>query len=338
MTVTISDIARMAAVSKATVSAVLNDRPGISLETRERIQEIVRRVNYRPNQVARSLSNRETHSIGLLIKEIDNPYFTKIMKGVVDACSDHGYTMLLGSSELSPDKEIASVETLLHQRVDGLIISPLQGVNFDFSYLAELVKDRHPLVMLGEVQNFQTNVVDIESREAAARAVTHLIELGHERIVYFAGPEMSHHNRQRIEGFQQALIDRRLPIQRQNLVSVGSTIEDGYDAGRRVFGGSGETPTAVFCFNDLVAIGLMNALSEMELRVPQDVSIVGFDDNPFCELVRVPLTTVHVPAYRMGVKAAQLLIEQIGVKEEPLRRRVTIETKLIVRESTTNRA
>ena len=334
MTVTISDIARIADVSKATVSAVLIDRPGISRETRERVREIVKRLNYRPNQVARSLSNRETQSIGLIVKEIDNPYFTKIMKGVVDACSGHGYTMLLGSSELSPEKEIASVESLLHQRVDGLIISPLQGVNFDFAYLAELVRDRIPLVMLEEVRNFQTNVVDVESREAAMKAVRHLIATGHERIVYFAGPEMSHHNRERIEGFRSAYVEHGFPSRLEDIVPAGSTLAAGYAAGKRVFAGPGDRPTAVFCFNDLVAIGLMNALLEVGIRVPEDVSIIGFDDNPFCELVRVPLTTIHVPAYEMGVKAAELLIEQIGCKDTPMKRKVTLEARLVLREST----
>ena len=334
MTITISDIARMAKVSKATVSAVLNDRPGISRETRDRVLEIVKRMNYRPNQVARSLSNRETKSIGLIIKEIDNPYFTKIMKGVVDTCSENGYTVLLGSSELSPEKEIESVETLQHQRVDGLIISPLQGLNFDFTYLAELIRDRYPLVMLEDVQNFHTNVVDIESRDAARKAVGHLIELGHEHIIYFAGPEMSYHNRQRLDGFRQAMIDGQLPIHQETVVSAGSTIEGGYSAGKHAFSSPDNRPTAVFCFNDLVAIGLMNALRGMEISVPEDVSVIGFDDNPFCEQVRIPLTTVHVPAFEIGVKAAELIIEQIQQKDSPLQRKVTIETKLIQREST----
>ncbi|MDZ7319702.1 MAG: LacI family transcriptional regulator, partial [candidate division KSB1 bacterium] len=174
MKVTIADVARMANVSKATVSAVLNNKPTVSPQTRELVNEVIRHLNYRPNEIARSLSIRRTKCIGLVIKEIDNPYFAKVMKGVFDVCCEMGYTVLLGSSELSPNQELKSVQTLTHRHVDGLIISPLQGDDIDFSYLGNLLRENYPLVMLGSVKNYITNTVDIDNVKAAYEAVSYL--------------------------------------------------------------------------------------------------------------------------------------------------------------------
>lgn len=333
MHLTIGDIARLANVSKATVSAVLNDKPGISQQTREKVLDIVKKVNYRPSHVARSLSIRETKSIGLIIKEIVNPYFARIMKGVFDGCTENGYTVLLGSSELSPEKEKQSIETLLNYGVDGLIISPLQGSDIDFSYLANLIRDNYPLVTLNVVQNYPTNVVDIDNTEAAYKGVSYLIDLGHTKIAYFAGPFFSAHSNDRRQGYQQALIDHNLPIQKQYIVQAGSYVEDGYALGKEFFSQNDNFPMAVLCYNDLVAIGLVNVLSELNIAVPEQVSVIGFDDIDFCKSFRIPLTTVHIPAYEIGKAAAELLIKQINHRSKPLNEKVILEASLIKRNS-----
>ena len=333
MHITIDDVARLAKVSKATVSAVLNNRPGISSKTREHVMHVVQKLNYRPNQVARSLSIRETNSIGLVIKEIDNPFFAKVMKGVFDTCSDHDYTVLLGSSELSPAKEKQSIDTLTSQRVDGLILSPLQGSDVDFSYLADLVRLHFPFVMLDRIANFSTNLVEIDNERAAYRAVSYLIELGHVNIVYFGGPTYSSHSHDRLQGYQNALIDHDIPVRRQLIFNVGSYINNGYQTGLEFFRKNGKLPTAVFCYNDLVAIGLINALLELGLDVPADVSVIGFDDIDFCSSVKIPLTTIRVPAFQIGATAAELLIRQINQRSEPLHEHISLDAPLIVRNS-----
>ncbi len=333
MHLTIGDISRLANVSKATVSAVLNNRPGISQQTRDKVLEIVKKYNYRPSHVARSLSIRETKSIGLVIKEIVNPYFARIMKGVFDGCMENGYTVLLGSSELSPEKEQQSIETLLNYGVDGLIISPLQGSDIDFSYLANLIRDDYPLVTLNAVQNYPTNVVDINNMEAAYKAVSYLIDLGHKRIAYFAGPYFSAHSNERLQGYQKSLIDKNLPIQKNCIVEVGSYIENGYAKGIEFFSQNDDFPTAVLCYNDLVAIGLVNALLDLNIQVPEQVSIIGFDDMDFCKSFRIPLTTVQIPAYEIGKAAAELLVKQINHRSKPLNEKVILEASLIKRSS-----
>lgn len=333
MNITIDDVARMADVSKATVSAVLNDRPGISSVTREKVLHIVRKLNYRPNQIARSLSIRKTKSIGIVIKEIDNPFYAKVMKGVFDKCSDSGYTVLLGSSELTPAQEIKSIDTLINQRVDGLIISPLQGAEYDFSYLADLIKNRYPVVTLGSIINYQTNVVEIDNVKAAYQAVSYLIKQKHSRIAYFAGPPLSAHSFDRLEGYKNALIENNLPVEDNLVVSAGSYIEDGSRAGKMFFPGFSNSPSAVFCFNDLVAIGLIDSLLEMGIRVPEHVSVIGFDDIEFCKSVKIPLTTIRVPAHKIGETAVDLVIQQINSGSEPFNKRIILDAELVHRKS-----
>ncbi|MBN2355687.1 LacI family DNA-binding transcriptional regulator [candidate division KSB1 bacterium] len=311
MRLTIADIARLADVSKATVSTVLNDKPGISPKTRKKVLAIVQKYGYRPSHVARSLSTRRTHTIGLVIKEIVNPYYARIIKGVFDGCTDNGYTVLLGSSELAPPKERQSIEKLLNYGVDGMIISPLQGEEIDFTYLARLTQEQYPLVMLNNVQNYATHVVDIDNVKAAFDAVCYLIGLGHRKIAYLTGPASSVHNSERLTGYQQALMNHNLPITQKFIVTAGSYIENGFRTGKALFSDDDDVPTAVLCYNDLVAIGLANALIEMNIPVPERVSIIGFDDIDFCRSFRIPLTTVHIPAYEIGKAAADLLIRTI---------------------------
>ncbi len=333
MSVTIADVAHLAQVSKATVSAVLNNKPGISQQTRDRVLDVVEKLNYKPNRVARSLSSRKTRSIGLVIKEIDNPYFAKVMKGVFDACSQHDYTVLLGSSELSPAKEVRSVETLESQRVDGLIISPLQGNDVNFSYLSDLLRDKYPLVTLGEIKNYATNFVEVNNVKAAHQAVSYLIDLGHEDITYFAGPSYSGHSTDRLTGYKEALMDHNISVGKENIVPTGSYISNGYQKAKEIFAGSRIHPSAIFCYNDLVAIGLINCLLELDFSVPGDVSVLGFDDNDYCQSLKIPLTTVHVPAYEIGVTAAELLIKKINHPEEEEIEKIILDAHLVKRSS-----
>lgn len=336
MNITIDDVARMANVSKATVSAVLNNKSTVSEQTRLKVLRVIKKLNFRPNQLARSLSIRKTKSIGLLIKEIDNPYFAKIMKGVFDTCSKLSYTVLLGSSELSPKQEIKNVETFVNQRVDGLIISPLQGDDVDLTYISDIMGKKYPLVMLGRLKNFSTNSIDINNVESSFEAVSYLIKLGHKNIAYFAGPSYSIHSFERLEGYQNALIKNNIPIKKKYIMQVGSHIKNGYESGKQLFSKFKEnSPTGVFCYNDLVAIGLINSLMELKIKVPQQVSVIGFDDINFCGSFKIPLTTIRVPAYEIGETAANLLIKQINNPSVLLKEKKILQTKLIKRDSCT---
>jgi len=337
MSTTISDIARLANVSKSTVSAVINGKGGVSQATRDRINDLIKRLNYRPNQLARSLSAKQTRNVGLVIKEIDNPYFASVMKGVFDKCSEHQYTVLLGSSELLPEQEIRNIETMINHRVDGLIISPLQGSNIDYSYLTELIKGDYPFVCLEPVQNFPVNAIEIDNIRAANLAVSHLIEMGHRQIAFLAGHVYSAQSLRRLEGFRRAFAEHRLVLDENLIYQTGSIIQDGYEMGKKIFGnGLGEI-TAVFCYNDMLAIGLIDALLELNIRVPEDISVIGFDDIIFSASARVPLTTLRVPTYKVGNAAADLLIRRIENPEFVGPERIVIDVDFIHRESVARR-
>jgi DNA-binding LacI/PurR family transcriptional regulator len=176
-------------------------------------------------------------------------------------------------------------------------------------------------------------MVDIDNVAAARLAVNYLIGLGHSQIAYFAGPSHSAHSGDRLLGYQQAHIEHHLPLRNDFIISVGSYIENSYKIALKFFISSQDLPTAVFCYNDLVAIGLINALLELNIHVPEQVSVIGFDNIDFCESVKIPLTTVHMPAYEIGKSAAELLIRQIENPDELLNEKIFLETRLIERSS-----
>ena len=333
MKMTISDIAKLANVSKSAVSIVLNNKTGVSDKTRQKILDTIKKYNYNPNSLAQSLVAKETKSIGLIIKEIDNPYSSKVMKGVYDECSRQGYTVLLASSELSAEKEYEIINTLLSKQIDGLLISPIQSEEADFTHLANLLSNNFPLVTLGNIRNYNANTVDIDNFQAAYDAVSYLIKLGHKKIAHLAGPSHSGHGQKRFEGYQQALIDNGILINKNYILSVEPYIENGYKTGLKLFSTGEKPPTAIFCYNDLVAIGVVKALLELNIKVPEEVSVIGFDNIDFSEYVRIPLTTIQMPAYEIGRAATKLLIKQIANSTRLLNEKIILEHELVLRSS-----
>jgi DNA-binding LacI/PurR family transcriptional regulator len=255
------------------------------------------------------------------------------MKGVYDTCSQLGYSVLLGSSELSSEKETEIISALLSKRVDGLLISPLQYEDSDFTYMANLVSEQYPLVVLGEVRNFATNVVDIDNFSAAYEAVTYLIRMGHRRIAHLSAANSSDHGKKRLEAYKQALIDHNIPINKDYIIPAVPNTTEGFHAGKALFSKKIDLPTAVFCYNDLLAIGLISALLEMNIRVPEAVSVMGFDDIDFSAYVKIPLTTIQMPAYDIGTAAVGLLIKQLASPSAVLNEKLILDHTLIIRDS-----
>ncbi|KAA3614643.1 MAG: LacI family transcriptional regulator [Calditrichaeota bacterium] len=333
MKLNINDIARLANVSKATVSAVINDKPGVALKTRQKVQDIVVRHNYKPNHMARSLSVRSTKSIGLVIKEIDNPFYTKIMRGVYDVCSRHGYTVFLGSSELLWEQEEKTMEAFVQKQVDGLIVTPLNDFDRNSQSIANLIERNFPLVMVGQIKKYQTSSVRIDNIKAAKQAVTFLIKNGHTQIAYFSGPSNSLHSEERFQGYKEALIEAGLQLQSKWCIAAGPKFDDGFENGMQLFSGTSERPTAVFCYNDLVAIGLIQALKIQKIRVPQDIAVVGFDNIDFSRFANISLTTVENPAREMGEAAARMVLKQIENPDFILHDEIILDATLIERDS-----
>ena len=334
--VTIQDVADRARVSIGTVSAVINHKGTVSKATRQKVQAAIDELNYRPSAAARRrLQPAPEKSIGLIIKEIHNPYFADVVIGVQQAAARHGYGVLVGSSERTYELEQQLVELLVAKDVEGLIINPLQDEQADLSHLFELKRRNIPLVLLENVRGIQASMVDVDNVAASKAAVMYLIEQGHKRIVHFAGPRYSMHSDERIEGVRRAFSAQRLVFDDHDVIHAGARLEDGYQAGLDFFRNrTSDRPTAATCYNDLVALGLLRALRELGLRVPEDVSVIGYDDIDMASYAAIPLTTVHVPKKEMGRQATDILIQHIEALNAGKVEKVVLKAELIARQST----
>jgi LacI family transcriptional regulator len=333
---TINDVARQAGVSKATVSAVLNDSGSVRSTTRDRVLGVIEQLNYRPSGMAGRARSRTGKSIGLVIKEIDNPYYAEVTSGARKQASESGYTLLVTSSEGEYDAERKAIELLQAKDVDGLIITPVLDDETDLSHLFELKRRNFPFVLLEAIRGVQASLVDIDNVKASRRTVEYLIGQGHTRIIHFAGAPYSMHTLERVDGVRHAYSESQLVFADEAIVPAGAHLEDGYRAGLEYFRDrpAEDRPTAVTCYNDLIALGLCRALSELGIRVPEDVSVVGYDDIQLLGYMPVPLTSVHVPKFRMGEIATQMLIRHLESKEALPPQKVFLEAELIVRRST----
>jgi len=333
---TITDVARNAGVSKATVSAVLNDGHGVKVETRDRVLTAIDLLNYRPSQLTGAKSQRRYRSIALLIKEYDNPYYAEVTAGVRAYAETKGYMVFVVSSEGSYAGEKRAVEWLRDKDIDGLIAAPVLGEQADFSHFFELKRRNFPFVFLEQVRGVSASLVDLENVSASQKAVEYLFALGHRRVAHFAGPAYSAHSQERVDGVHRAYSSTNLVFAPEDIVHAGAHFEDGYNAGLSFFRArtDGDRPTAITCYNDLVAMGVCKALAELGIRCPEDVSVVGFDDIKFCDNFSVPLTSVRVPKFEMGDLAAQMLIRHIESQETITPQKVYLDAALVVRRST----
>src|SRR3954451_306002 len=260
---TITDVAREAGVSKASVSAVLNHKPGVSDRTRARVQEVMERLHYRPSgPVLGRAPSRRRRSLGLVIKEMDNPYYSEVATGALTEGRKHGYTVLVASSEGDYEAEKEAVELMREQGVDGLIVTPVVDQHADLSHLFELKRRNFPFVLLEEIRGVRASLVDVDKVAASRAEVDHLLALGHQRVAHLAGPLYSAPIQQRIDGVRHAYSASHLAHAAHAVIPAGAHLEDGYRAGLALFGrgDAASRPTAVTCYNDLVAIGVCRAL------------------------------------------------------------------------------
>lgn len=335
---TIEDVADRAGVSKSTVSAVINNRDVVKDTTRQRVLDAIDALNYRPRGSARrGFQSPVGKSFGFVIKEADNPYYSEVQMGIQDVASEQEYLTFVCSSEGRLDTEKKIVKQFSNKDLDGLIITPILNEETDLSHVFELKRNNIPFVLLEGVQGIQAPLVDIDNVQASFRAVQHLIELGHERIVHFSGPEYSKHSSERSEGVRRAFSRSPLIFRDENVIQVGDSVEEGYETARAYFSEEGPSPesvTAVTCYNDLVAMGVLKGLREMGWEVPGDLSVVGFDDLRLLDYASIPLTTINVPKREMGQRAAELLLRQIRGNGAKPPQRISLDAELVVRSTT----
>ncbi|MCD5415410.1 MAG: LacI family transcriptional regulator [Clostridiales bacterium] len=335
MKITIKEIASMSEVSTATVSKVLSGKDEkISNRTRNRILKLAKAHNYIPNRIASSLVTKKTQTLGLIIPNIANPFFPEIARGTEDFAHEKGYTLILCNTDDQLEKEERYINMLEEKMVDGIIFTASSQRH---DKLERLCRVKVPVIMVDrEVEGLaaQGKVV-VDNILGAYDAVKYLVELGYEYILHITGPMTSKPARDRLEGYKRALIDSGIVFHDNRFFSHEFNSEWGYKTLNQVIA-SKITFDAIFCGNDLIAIGVLKALRQQGLRVPEDVGLVGFDNIHMARMMDPELTTVDQPNYEMGYQSAKMLINMIEnkfVKSEP----IILGTKLIVRQSTSAR-
>ncbi len=325
---TIKEIAKKANVSIATVSRIINNKTeGYSEETRKHVQKIIDELNYSPNTIARGMVTKKTYTLGLVIQDIANPFFPKMVRGIEDIANQYGYFILLCNTDGSVEKEENYISFLKGKRVDGIIITTSNGN--DPEYIQQITEGDIPFVFLDEIAE-NTNCVCIDNEMGGYLATKHLIDLGHINIACIAGPKNSITNLNRIEGFKQALIEFGLELNLNNIYEGSYKTESGYSNMKKILKDNNDV-SAVFCINDFNAIGAYKAAIENELQIPKDISIVGFDDIYKSLEGQFGLTSISQPAYELGKTSAKMLIDIINNKWT--QNVVVLEPELVIKNS-----
>lgn len=333
--ITIKEIGQLAGVSKTTVSKVINNKDeSISQETRERIQRIIKEHNYVPNKLAQSLVTKKTNTIGLLIPDIRNPFFTDVSRGVEDKAHESGYNVILCNTDEDAEREQSGILTLLERKIDGIIFAASSNTNLDEANYTDI---SIPTVLIDK--NININLENLKGKvrvnnlDGAYKATKYLLENGHRKILYLSGPNHNEIASDRIGGYRKALEEYNCEWNSENVVIGQFSIEWGFDFIQSL---EGFDFTAIFCANDLIAIGVIKGLQSKGLNVPQDVSVVGFDDIDMANIISPSLTTVRQPSYDIGYKAGEILIknlENINSNMDSIENMV-YEPELVIREST----
>jgi len=333
--VTSHDVARLAGVSRTTVSFVLNDVPHVQIseETRQRVLEAADQLGYHPDAAARSLVTRQTNTLALVLYQSANrivadAFLADVVRGLAEVAQERGFRLLLHPFE-EIGKSEAYVSLVLENRIDGLIVS---GPRSDDEQLPRLHKDGFPLVLLGQLNGVGMNFVDVDNTSAAHCAVSHLIQLGHRRIAMITnGPLAYTASADRMQGYRRALNEAGLPYD-EDIVRYGEFhAPSGFRAMEELLA-LAEPPTATFVASDEVAVGALAALHQQGIAVPGGMAIVGFDDIPVARFLIPPLTTVRLPAYELGLRAADMLIRTIQ-DEDIAESQIVLPTELVIRES-----
>lgn len=330
MRATIVDVAREAGVSPTTVSHVINGTRHVAEPTRQRVRAAIERLNYEVNSLAQSLKRDRSQTIGLLITDISNPFFTALVRGVEDVANAAGYGVFLCNTDEDPEKELTYLRMLRRKRVDAILMAPTGTRQPVVDQLIEL---GFPLVCFDRPPpGAPCDSVLVDNVGGARQAVSHLIGLGHRRISVITGLAGVGTTDERLEGYRRALVEHGLPVDAA-LVRVGNSRLNGGLREMLALLDLPEPPTAVFSTNNLMTLGVLSALQSRQVRVPEDMAVVGFDDFDWAAVLRPRLTAVAQPTYEIGETAARMLIDRIEGRGGPAPRRIVLPTRLIVRES-----
>lgn len=339
MAVTMLDIARDLKVSVVTVSKALRNQGRISAATRKRVLRRAKELHYQMNWVARSLVTRRTYTIGLLLPELAHPFFAEIARAIAHTVRPHGYHVIISYFEEDPELEVSEADSLLTRQVDGLIIASAQRVHC-LDLFRRIQGRKVPFILIDRpIAGLRASFVGVDNQAIGRLATEHLIARGCRCIGHLRGPDMGIAT-ERFEGYRRALAKHSLPVYPRYVVAGGREVGTSYEGMRQLLRVR-PVPDGVFCYNDTVAIGAIKAIREAGLKVPNDICVVGAGNFHYSDLLVVPLTTIDQGTCQMGVRAAELLIEQIASKREriaskrsPQPKKILLPPKLVEREST----
>ncbi|WP_263820592.1 LacI family DNA-binding transcriptional regulator [Salinibacter sp.] len=328
---TLEDVASEADVSASTVSRVFNNPDKVHPVTRDRVKKAADTLGYQPSRVARRLRLKDGKAslIGLVIPDIQNPFFANVARGVEDVAQDNEYGLILSNSDEDPDKQKLAVNTLKTEDVDGVIVPPISRDDPNVKRLLE--SDIAVVCVDRRMENVRVDTILSDSQKGAYRAVTHLLELGHRRIGFIGGVPRISTSADRREGYEQALQDQGVPID-STLVREGDSRRE---RGRYLTDALldlDRPPTALFTGNNLTTLGALSALSARDMSVPEEISLVGYDDVPWAMALNPPPTVIGQPAYEMGSRAAELLLQRLDAPNRSPTT-VTLQPELITRKS-----
>jgi len=339
--VTLADIASLASVTPMTVSRVINGTGYVRMETRERVLQVAREMNYRRNGLARALKRQRTETVGLVIGDIANPFAAELSRGVREVLEKRGYTLFICVSEHSAKEDVRAFDSLADHRADGLIVATRSCKSGD-ERLKELIASGVPVSLIGrDFRHPHADSVSADNLKGGYEATKHLIDLGHRRIGFIGVSLTKSVGLRRFQGYQEALNEHGLMLDESLIVGGGGSDQmPGYSTEEMGFAGMTrlvrlkKRPTAVFARNDFTAIGALDAIKQAGLRIPEDIAVVGYDDIPLASHITPTLTTVRQPTREQGRLAATLLLQRIEGDRERPREEKMFECELIVRQST----
>ncbi|BCV21401.1 LacI family DNA-binding transcriptional regulator [Moorella sp. Hama-1] len=328
MRITIKDIARKSGVSSSTVSRVLTNHPSVDPKTREEVQKVIDRLGYRPSHIARGLVKGKIDIVALIIGDIRNPFYAELTRTIKEFLNKEGYMVVVCDSDYDPDKEEAYIRTADVYGFAGIIMITAMETE---TLLKQLKTINCPVVLLNRyLPSIETDFISVDNYTGGYLAGKHLLDLGHRNIAILAGHKNSSATYDRLNGFLDVFKQYNVNIDKERIVYGNLQWDSGYNFGKLLLN-QYKDATAVFCGNDLMAIGLIEALNEYGKRVPEDFSIVGYDNNNIAPIVK--LTTIHQPHLELGQAAAEVLLERMrGYKGAY--KRIIFNPKLIVRKST----
>lgn len=332
--ITIYDVAQALSVSATTVSRALRDHHSIGKETKKKVKKMALAMGYEPNVIASGLRKKKTYTIGVLVSYVNRPFISALISGIEEVASKNNYHVIISQSYDSYAKEVENLKALYNIRVDGLIVS-LAMETTHYSHFKPFLQKNYPFVFADRVAyEMESDKVLVDNFNAAYEATSHLIERGYKRIGHLAGAQHRHVYRQRLEGYLAALKSHNVEPDTSLIYHSNLKHEDGRD-GAKLFLNLPERPDSVFSANDTAAVGFMQFVEENGFSIPQDMGVIGFNNDPVSMIVKPQLSTIDHPAMEIGKKAAELVLDKIsGKSHTTMAHTITFKTKLIARGST----